>query len=84
MRAAMPRLLCRCMGMSDLSVAELVRERGLADLDAIAEWAFGHTTRLTMNERLDFAHPLLRRLMTEAPGTFQHSVNVGVLADAAA
>ena len=33
----MPRLLCRCMGMSDRSVAELVRERGLADLESIAE-----------------------------------------------
>jgi len=50
----------------------------------IAEWVFGHTTRLTMNERLDFDHPLLRSLMNAAPGTFQHSVNVGVLADAAA
>ena len=33
----MPRLLCRCMGLSDRAVAEAARERGLADLDAIAE-----------------------------------------------
>lgn len=49
-----------------------------------AEWAFGHTTRLTMAEWLDYERPLLRELASAAPGTFQHSVNVGVLADAAA
>lgn len=49
-----------------------------------AEWAFGHLTRLTMAEWLDYEHPLLRELASAAPGTFQHSINVGVLADAAA
>ncbi len=33
----MPRLLCRCMGMSSLRIADLVRERGLTDLESIAE-----------------------------------------------
>ncbi len=33
----MPRLLCRCMGMSDRAIAAAARERGLCDLDAIAE-----------------------------------------------
>jgi NifU-like protein len=33
----MTRLLCRCMGMSSARVAELVRERGLSDLESIAE-----------------------------------------------
>jgi len=32
----MARLLCRCMGMSSRRVAELVRERGLADVESIA------------------------------------------------
>lgn len=50
----------------------------------VAEWIFGHTTRLTLNERLNFTHPLLRDLATHAPGTFQHSVNVSVLASRAA
>jgi putative nucleotidyltransferase with HDIG domain len=50
----------------------------------IAEWLFGHTTRLTMSEWLSYEHPLLRDLAAKAPGTFQHSINVGVLADAAA
>lgn len=49
-----------------------------------AEWLFGHTTILTIREWLNYEHPLLRRLASAAPGTFQHSVNVGVLADAAA
>jgi putative nucleotidyltransferase with HDIG domain len=50
----------------------------------IAERLFGHTTRLTVSEWLSYEHPLLRDLAAKAPGTFQHSINVGVLADAAA
>lgn len=53
-------------------------------LAPLAEALFGHITRLTMSEWLSYEHPLLRQLATAAPGTFQHSVNVGVLADAAA
>ena len=50
----------------------------------IAEWLFGHVTALTLSDALSYDHPLLRRLMTAAPGTFQHSINVGLLGDAAA
>ncbi len=50
----------------------------------LAEWAFDHTTRLTMAEWLSFDHPLLRELAAVAPGTFQHSVSVSVLASAGA
>jgi putative nucleotidyltransferase with HDIG domain len=53
-------------------------------LAPLAEGLFGHVTRLTMSEWLSYEHPLLRKLASTAPGTFQHSVNVGVLADAAA
>ncbi|MDH4063016.1 MAG: HDIG domain-containing protein [Acidobacteriota bacterium] len=49
-------------------------------LGPVLEWVFGHTTRLTMAEWLSFEHPLLRELAAKAPGTFQHSINVGVLA----
>lgn len=49
----------------------------------LVERLFGHVTRLTMNDWLSYEHPLLKRLAAEAPGSFQHSVNVGVLADAA-
>ena len=48
------------------------------------EWLFGHVTRLTLSEWLSYDHPLIRRLSLSAPGTFQHSANVALLADAAA
>lgn len=50
----------------------------------LAEWLFDHTTRITMTEWLNFDHPLMREMASKAPGTFQHSVSVSVLADAAA
>jgi putative nucleotidyltransferase with HDIG domain len=50
----------------------------------LAEWLFEHTTRITMIEWLNFEHPLMRELASKAPGTFQHSVSVSVLADAGA
>lgn len=49
-----------------------------------AEWLFGHTTRLTIAEWLSYDRPLLLDLASRAPGTFQHSINVAVLADAGA
>jgi len=48
------------------------------------EWLFGYTTRISLLEMVNYEQPLLKRLMVEAPGTFQHSVSIGVLADAAA
>lgn len=50
----------------------------------LAEWMFHHVTPLTLTEWLNYDHPLLRALATRAPGTFQHSVSVGLLADAGA
>lgn len=50
----------------------------------VVERIFGHVTPLTLNEWLSYDHPLLQELMARAPGTFHHSVNVGVLAHAAA
>lgn len=48
------------------------------------EIAFKITTDLTLIELLDFDHPLLKRLQQEANGTFNHSIVVGNLAEAAA
>jgi putative nucleotidyltransferase with HDIG domain len=45
---------------------------------------FGITTRLELLELAQLNAPLLRRLQEEAPGTFQHSVLVGNLAERAA
>jgi hypothetical protein len=48
------------------------------------EWLFGYSTKLGLVELLSYDHPLLRRFMEQAPGTFQHSVAVALLAQTAA
>lgn len=48
------------------------------------EKAFGVTTNMVLTEYLDPNHELLRRLTLEAPGTYQHSLLVGHLAEYAA
>ena len=53
-------------------------------LSGPAEWVFGYATRLRLVELLSYDHPLMRRLMDRAPGSFQHSVSVALLARAAA
>lgn len=48
----------------------------------IAEYAFGYASDIRYMELAGTGHPLLRRLMLEAPGTFHHSLLVGTLAEA--
>jgi hypothetical protein len=48
------------------------------------EFTFGVTTDITLLELGSPGHPLLRRLMTEAPGTYAHSVMTANLAENAA
>ncbi len=48
------------------------------------ESGFGLTTAVTLLELSNPNNPLLRRLMTEAPGTYYHSIMVGNLAEGAA
>ncbi len=50
----------------------------------IVESLFPVVTEMTLMEYLDPNHPLLRRLSVEAPGTYQHSLVVGHLAESAA
>ncbi len=50
----------------------------------IFEKLFGVVTNYTLLELSDFNHPLLKRMMMEAPGTYQHSLAVSQLAEAAA
>lgn len=45
---------------------------------------FGVVTRVELMELTQLSQPLLRRLQDEAPGTFQHSIMVGNLAERAA
>lgn len=48
------------------------------------ERMFRITTSMTLLELADVSQPLLRRLAIEAPGTYSHSLQVAVLAEAAA
>lgn len=47
------------------------------------ERLFRITTAMTLLELCDANKPLLRRLSQEAPGTFNHSLTVGIVAEAA-
>ena len=48
------------------------------------ERAFGVLTDISLLELGDVAHPLLQELVRRAPGTYNHSINVASLAEAAA
>ena len=48
------------------------------------EKAFRITTSMTLLELADASQPLLRRLAIEAPGTYNHSLQVATIAEAAA
>jgi len=48
------------------------------------ERVFRVTTSMTLRELNDASHPLLRRMAQEAPGTYQHSLRIADMAEAAA
>ena len=50
----------------------------------LLERIFGFTSSITLSELGDVNRPLLKELSIKAPGTFQHSLQVGNLAEAAA
>ncbi|MCE5230804.1 HDIG domain-containing protein [bacterium] len=50
----------------------------------IFEWSFGIVTDLRLLELTGMKHPLIRQLEAKAPGTYQHTLNVSKLAEAAA
>jgi putative nucleotidyltransferase with HDIG domain len=52
-------------------------------LPFLEQW-FGIVTPIKLLELANPAHPLLRRLQLEAPGTYHHSIMVGNLAESAA
>lgn len=49
----------------------------------VEKW-FGVLTELSLLEWSDVSHPLLQELVRRAPGTYNHSINVASLAEAAA
>lgn len=50
----------------------------------VLEWMFNVLTDIRLLELSNLNNPLLRRLAVQAPGTYNHSVIVGTLAEAAA
>lgn len=50
----------------------------------VIERVFRITTPMTLLELADTSHPLLRKLSREAPGTYNHSMQVAVLCEEAA
>jgi len=50
----------------------------------IFEYIFKVATNISLLELSDFNHPLLRKLILEAPGTYQHSLAVANLSETAA
>ncbi|MDA3870828.1 MAG: HDIG domain-containing protein [Candidatus Marinimicrobia bacterium] len=48
------------------------------------EKIFDITTDITLLELSDLTHPILKELSLKAPGTFNHSITVGMLAESAA
>jgi putative nucleotidyltransferase with HDIG domain len=50
----------------------------------IVEWIFGYTTNSKLLELANLNHPLLKRMILEAPGTYHHSIVVSTLAETAA
>lgn len=53
-------------------------------LTPVIEWAFGYTTDVRLLELASLDHPLLKRLILEAPGTYHHSFLVASLVESAA
>ncbi len=49
----------------------------------IFEYLFKTVTNISLLELSDFNHPLLRRMIMEAPGTYHHSLVVGNLSESA-
>ena len=52
-------------------------------ISPVAEWAFGYLTDITLLELANYENPLLKRIMVKTPGTFNHSISIGTLAEAA-
>ncbi|MFH1458117.1 MAG: HDIG domain-containing metalloprotein [Candidatus Omnitrophota bacterium] len=49
----------------------------------VFEYLFQTVTNISLLELADFQHPLLQRMVMEAPGTYHHSLVVGNLSDTA-
>lgn len=62
----------------------VVGSLAMTGLLPLVEKGFGVQTDLSLLELGDASHPLLRRLAQRAPGTYNHSINVASIGEAAA
>lgn len=62
----------------------VISAAALTPILPLIEKAFGVQTDLSLLSLSDASHPLLRRLAQRAPGTYNHSINVASIAEAAA
>ncbi len=67
-----------------LSISSVLSVVGLIFILPFFEKRWHRATKQTLLELLDFNHPLLKRLSTEAAGTYHHSLIVGNLSEQAA
>ncbi len=71
-----------CLGMGVLGgVLSAVLAIGIVP---IIEMTFNYTTDIKLLELADLNQPVLRQLLINAPGTYHHSILVGILSEAAA
>lgn len=93
--AAQPMVIFSTMAAGDFSVnilynmlwsygAAVAATLLFLPLVAIFEWIFNIADDFRLNELVNLNHPLLKRLASEAPGTFNHSLVVGTIAESCA
>lgn len=67
-----------------LLISTIISVLGSAAIVAFYERRWNRATKQVLLELLDFNHPLLKKLATDAVGTYHHSLIVGNLAERAA
>lgn len=84
----LPDSLTDWVGIATLSGASLINGIGAASLTLLLQYVFSQTLGITTSlQLLDLSrpdHPLLQRMLRNAPGSYQHSLQVANLAEQAA
>ncbi len=84
----LPDSLTDLVGIATLSGVSLFNGVGVAGLTLLLQYGFsqflGMTTALQLLDNARPDHPLLQQLLRNAPGTYQHSLQVANLAEQAA
>ncbi len=84
----MPDPLTDWVGIATLSGVSFINGIGAASLTLLLQYSFsqvlGKTTALQLLDMSRPDHPLLQQMLRNAPGSYQHSLQVGNLAEQAA